>query len=50
MRAQSLHAITLSTAQVAEIITALGGDVPDNPTRLPLVLSQVLTEACNGTA
>ena len=49
-RAQNLHAITLSTAQVAEIITALGGNVPDDPTRLPLVLSQVVTEACHGAA
>jgi hypothetical protein len=49
-RAQNLHAITLSTTQVAEIITALGGDVPDDPTRLPLVLSQVVTEACHGAA
>jgi hypothetical protein len=49
-RAQNLHAITLSTSQVAEIITALGGHVPDDPTRLPLVLSEVLAEACNGTA
>jgi len=49
-RAQNLHAITLSTAQVAQIITALGGDVPDDPTRLPLVLSQVVTEACHGAA
>ena len=49
-RAQNLHAITLSTSQVTEIITALGGNVPDDPTRLPLVLSQLVTEACNGTA
>jgi len=49
-RAQNLHAITLSTSQVAEIITALGGDVPDDPTRLPLVLSQVVTEACHGAS
>ena len=50
IRAQNLHAITLNTSQVAEIIAALGGDVPDDPTRLPLVLSQVLSEACNGAA
>ena len=50
MRAQNLHAITLSTSQVAEIISALGGEVPDDPTRLPLVLSQVVTEACHGAA
>jgi len=49
-RARDLHAITLSTAQVREIIEALGGEVPDDPARLPLVLSEVLAEACNGTA
>lgn len=49
-RAQELHAITLSTAQVEEIIEALGGDVPADPTRLALVLSQLLSEACDGAA
>jgi hypothetical protein len=49
-RSQNLHAITLSTSQLAEIITALGGQVPDDPTRIPLVLSQVLSEACDGAA
>lgn len=49
-RAQDLHAITLSTAQVEEIIGALGGNVPEDPTRLALVLSQVLSETCNGAA
>lgn len=49
-RAQDLHAITLSTGQVEEIIEALGGEVPKDSTRLALVLSQVLSEACNGAA
>lgn len=49
-RAQDLHAITLSTGQVEEIIEALGGQVPADPTRLALILSQVLSEACNGAA
>jgi len=49
-RAQDLHAITLSTVQVEEIIEALGGEVPADPTLLALVLSQVLSEACNGAA
>ena len=49
-RAQELNAITLSNAQVAEIIAALGGRVPAEPTRLALVLSQVLTEVCHGAA
>jgi len=49
-RAKELHAITLSTSQVRAIIEALGGDAPEEPTRLPLVLSEVLTEASNGAA
>ncbi len=49
-RARELHPITLSNAQVAEIIAALGGEVPQDPTRLPLALSQVLSEASHGTA
>jgi len=49
-RAQDLHAITLSTVQVREIIEALGGRVPDDSTRLALVLSEMLTETCNGAA
>ncbi len=49
-RARDLHSITLSSAQVREIIEALGGQVPDDPARLPLVLSEVLAEACNGAA
>jgi hypothetical protein len=50
MRAHELHPITLTNAQVAEIIAALGGEVPEDPTRLPLALSQVLSEASNGAA
>ncbi len=49
-RAQELNAITLSNAQVAEIIAALGGKVPAETTRLALVLSQVLTEVFHGAA
>jgi conjugative transfer protein TraD len=49
-RARELHAITLSTDQVQEIIEALGGHVPEDPTRLALVLSQLLSEACDGAA
>jgi hypothetical protein len=49
-RAQNLHAITLSTSQVAEIIKALGGAVPNDPTLLPLALSELLLETCNGPA
>jgi hypothetical protein len=50
VRAQELHPITLTNAQVAEIIAALGGEVPEDPTRLPLALSQLLSEASNGAA
>src|SRR5579885_2121361 len=50
LRGRELHPITVSNAQVAAIIAALGGEVTDDPTRLPLALSQALTEASNGTA
>jgi hypothetical protein len=49
-RARDLHSITLSSPQVREIIDALGGQVPDDPAQLPLVLSEVLAEACDGAA
>jgi hypothetical protein len=49
-RAQELHPLTLSTSQVAEIIEALGGHAPADPTRLPLVLSELLAEVCDGAA
>ena len=49
-RARDLHAITLSSGQVREIIQALGGPTPDNPTQLVLALSQALTEVCDETA
>jgi hypothetical protein len=49
-RARELHAITFTTGQVEEIIEALGGEVPADPTRLALVLSQLLSEACDGAA
>jgi hypothetical protein len=44
-RAQDLHALTLSSTQVREIIAALGGEVPAEPTRLVLALSEAMTEA-----
>jgi hypothetical protein len=46
-RAQDLHALTLSGAQVRDIIEALGHKAPDDPTRLILALSEALTEACD---
>ena len=49
-RAQDLHPITLRSAQVREIIEALGGRAPENPTRLVLALSEALTEVCDETA
>jgi hypothetical protein len=44
-RAQDLHALTLSSTQVREIIVALGGQVPAEPTRLVLALTEAMTEA-----
>jgi conjugative transfer protein TraD len=48
-RAQDLHALTLSSAQVREIIAALGGAVPTEPTRLLLALSEAMVEATRAT-
>jgi hypothetical protein len=44
-RAQDLHALTLSGAQVRDIIEALGCKAPDDPTQLILALSEALSEA-----
>ncbi|MGO9267157.1 MAG: conjugal transfer protein TraD [Candidatus Binataceae bacterium] len=44
-RAQDLHALTLSSTQVKEIIAALGGQVPAEPTRLVLALTEAMAEA-----
>ena len=49
-RAKDLHAITLSSAQLREIIEALGGRAPESPTKLVLALSAALTEVCDETA
>jgi hypothetical protein len=48
-RAKDLHAITLSTSQVRDIIKVLGGHAPENPARLVLALSQALAEASDET-
>jgi hypothetical protein len=48
-RAQDLHALTLSSAQVRDIIEALGRKAPDDPTRLILALSETLTGANDET-
>jgi hypothetical protein len=48
-RAQDLHPLTLSGAQVRDIIEALGRKAPDDPTRLILALSEALTEADDAT-
>jgi hypothetical protein len=49
-RAQELQSINLSAAQIRKLIEALGGRPPDEPARLPLVLSELLSETCNGAA
>jgi len=48
-RARDLHALTLSTTQVRDIIEALGGHAPESPAHLVLALSQALTEASDET-
>ncbi len=48
-RARDLHAITLSTTQLRDIIEALGGQAPESPAHLMLALSQALTEATDET-
>ena len=48
-RARELHAITLTSRQVGEIIEALGGATPNKPTELVLALSQALSEVCDET-
>ena len=47
-RARELQAITLSNDQLRDIIQALGGEAPENPTQLPLALSRILTEVGDG--
>ena len=49
-RARQLQAVTLSNSQLRDIIEALGGDPPQDPTQLPLVLSRILTEVSDGAA
>ena len=49
-RARELQAITLSNDQLRDIIQALGGEAPENPTQLPLALSRILTEVGDGAA
>jgi hypothetical protein len=49
-RARQLQAITLSNYQLRDIIEALGGEAPEDPTQLPLALSQILTEVSDGAA
>jgi hypothetical protein len=46
-RARELHAITLTSRQVGEIIEALGGARPNKPGELVLALSQALSEVCD---
>ena len=49
-RARELQPVTLSNSQLRDIIEALGGDAPEDPTQLPLALSRVLTEVSDGAA
>jgi hypothetical protein len=49
-RGRELQAITLSNDQLRDIIQALGGEAPENPTQLPLALSRILTEVGDGAA
>jgi hypothetical protein len=49
-RVNELQAITLSNYQLREIIQALGGEAPEDPTQLPLALSCILTEVGDGAA
>ena len=46
--ARQLQAITLSNYQLRDIIEALGGEAPEDPTQLPLALSRILTEVGDG--
>jgi len=49
-RSQELHSVTLSSRQIREIIAALGGHPPEDCAQLPLVLSELLSEVCDGIA
>jgi hypothetical protein len=49
-RTRELQAITLSNDQLRDIIQALGGEAPEDPTQLPLALSRILTEVGDGAA
>ena len=49
-RARDLQPVTLSNSQLRDIIEALGGDAPEDPTQLPLALSRILTEVSDGAA
>ena len=44
-RAKELHSVTLSSAQVKEIIEALGEHAPENSAQLIASLSALLTES-----
>jgi len=49
-KAQDFQSVNLSAAQIRKLIEALGGRPPDEPARLPLVLSELLSETFNGAA
>jgi hypothetical protein len=47
---QDLQSINLTASHIKKLIEALGRRVPSEPARLPLVLSQLLSETCDGAA
>ena len=49
-RAKELHSVTLSSAQVREIIEALGEHAPENSAQLIASLSALLTESTHEPA
>jgi hypothetical protein len=49
-RAQELHALTLTSAQMRRVIAALGGTVPEDLERLVTTLAGLLKEQADGVA
>lgn len=49
-RTQDLYALTLNSAQVRRLITALGGNAPEEPERLATTLAALLKEQADGLA
>jgi hypothetical protein len=49
-RAQELHSLTLTSAQMRRLITALGGAAAEDSERLSATLTALLKEQANGVA